>query len=269
MSSKRLAVKTASVVAQWAFTLALIYAVWQWLLAPNLSTVLFASPAKVWDQLHSYASDGSLWSMIWTTLAEALAGFAIGAVAGIVAALFIGTVPPRYGKIFEPIIGGLYAMPKFVLAPLLFIWLGTSFAPRVVLVTLSVFPLVAIYSLTGIRTVDPDKVQMMQLAGASKWQIARKLMLPHTAGYLVLSLVLAGPHALTVAIAAEILFGASNGIGGFLYTSSESFQASGVLATLIVGTVVAMLLFGITRLLERRLLSARGQLQMAGAGAIQ
>ncbi|HTX82192.1 MAG TPA: ABC transporter permease subunit [Streptosporangiaceae bacterium] len=258
MKARELSLRTVSVCGQWAFTLLLIYAVWRWLLDPHLSPVLFASPAKVFSQLGTYASNGDLWAMVGTTLSEALAGFAIGALTGIIAALAIGSMRPRYGKVFEPIIGGFYAMPKFVLAPLLFLWLGTGFAPRTVLVTVSVFPLVAIYSLTGIRTVDADTVRMMQLAGASKLQIARKLMLPHTGGYLVISLVLAGPHALTVAIASEILFGASNGIGGFLYTSSEAFSASGVLATLIIGTAVALLLFGITRALEHRLLSARG-----------
>jgi NitT/TauT family transport system permease protein len=254
--------RAAGVCAQWAFALVLIYVVWRWVLDPHLSPVLFASPSKVWDQLRAYASDGSLGSMVWPTLGEALVGFGIGSAAGILAALAIGTMPPRYGKVLEPVIGGLYAMPKFVLAPLLFIWLGTDFAPRVVLVTVSVFPLVAIYSLTGLRTVDPDTVRMMQLFGASKWQVARKVMLPHTAGYVAISLVLAGPHALTVAIGAEILFGTNNGIGGFLYTASESFQAAGVLATLIVGTAVALLLFGLTRALEHRLLSARGQLKV-------
>lgn len=263
MKARQVSVRALRVTTQWAFTLGLIYVAWRWVFDPHLSPLLFASPAKVWSQLRTYAGNGDLWSMIWTTLSESLGGFVIGAVVGIVAALVIGMLPSRYGRIFEPIIGGFYAMPKFVLAPLLFVWLGTNFAPRVVLVTVAVFPLVAIYCLTGIRTVDPDTVRMMQLAGASRWQVARKLMLPHTSGYLVISLVLAGPHALTVAIAAEILFGASNGVGGFLYTSSEAFSASGVLATLIVGTVVALLLLGITSAIEHRLLSARGQARVA------
>jgi NitT/TauT family transport system permease protein len=251
---------------QWAFSLFVIWLVWRYLLDPHLSPVLFASPSKVFTQIHHYFNDNTIWSMVWITLSESLTGFAIGAGLGVLIALIIGTLPPRWGRVFEPIIGGFYAMPKFVLAPLLFIWLGTDFTPRVVLVTISVFPLVAIYSLTGIRTVDPATVQMMQLAGASRVQIARKLILPHTAGYFAISLVLAAPHALTIAIGAEILFGASTGIGGFLYTSSESFQSADVLATLVIGTFLALILFGVVRGFETRILRSRGQL-VAGRGA--
>jgi NitT/TauT family transport system permease protein len=245
---------------QWAFSLGVIFLIWNYLLDPHLSRVLFASPSKVMGRLRSYFDDGSLWSMIRITSSEAVTGFLLGAAIGGLIALLIGAMQARYGKIFEPIIGGFYAMPKFVLAPLFFLWLGTGFAPRVVLITIAVFPLVTIYSLTGVRTVDPATVQMMQLSGASRVQIARKVIAPHTAGYFAMSLVLSAPHALTVAIGAEILFGASTGIGGFLYSSSEAFHAADVLASLIVGTVLALVLFGITRALETRLLRSRGML---------
>jgi NitT/TauT family transport system permease protein len=252
---------------QWIFSIAVIYAVWQWVLDPHFTPVLFASPERAMSQIRSYFDDGSLWSLIGVTISEALTGFVIGALVGLFIALLIGSMPLRYGKIFEPIIGGFYAMPKFVLAPLLFVWLGTGFGPRVVLVTIAVFPLVAIYSLTGVRTVDPNTLYMMRLAGASRWQIARMLIFPHTAGYYAMSLVVATPHALTIAIGAEILFGATTGLGGFLYTSSESFHSADVLATLVIATVLSLILFGITRTLEVRLLRSRGQL-VAGRGAV-
>jgi NitT/TauT family transport system permease protein len=255
-----MAIRAGGACIQWIFCLAIIYAVWRWVLDPNLSPVLFAGPGKVWSRLEAYFHSGSLWSMIRITLWESVAGLIIGSSIGVVVAVLIGVMSRRYAKIFEPIIGGFYAMPKFVLAPLLFIWLGTGFAPRVVLVTISVFPLVAIYSLTGVRTVDPNIVHMMRLSGASRRQIAQKLVLPHTGGYFAVSLVVATPHALTVAVGAEILFGATTGIGGSLYTSSEMFQSADVLAALVVGTVVGLVLFGISRAFETRLLMSRGHL---------
>jgi NitT/TauT family transport system permease protein len=257
---KSTAIRAGGTCIQWIFSLAVIYVVWRWLLTPHLSPLLFAGPEKVWGRIEADFRNGTLWSMVGITLRESVAGLVIGSILGIVVAVLIGVMPRRFGDIFEPIIGGFYAMPKFVLAPLLFIWLGTDFTPRVVLVTISVFPLVAIYSLTGVRTVDPNVAHMMRLAGASRRQIAQKLVAPHTAGYFAVSLVLATPHALTVAVGAEILFGATTGIGGSLYHSSELFQPADVLAALVVGTVLALILFGISRLFERRLLASRGQL---------
>jgi NitT/TauT family transport system permease protein len=251
--------KVLATAVQWAFCLFVIYALWQWVLYPHWGRVEFASPSHVWTQLRTYADDGALWSMVRITLSESGVGFVLGSALGVLVALGIGALPVRLGKVFEPVVGGLYAMPKFVLAPILLIWLGTAFRPRVFLITLAVFPLVAIYCLTGIRTVDPDMVTMMRLSGASKAQITRKLMLPHISGYVTMSLVIAAPHALTVAIGSEILFGSSTGIGGVLYTASDQFNPAGVLAALVVGTVMAVFLLGVARLVERSFLQARGQ----------
>jgi NitT/TauT family transport system permease protein len=128
----------------------------------------------------------------------------------------------------------------------------------VLLVTAAVFPLVAIYTLTGIRTVDPDRVTMMRLMGASRAQIASKLLIPHTMRYVVTGLTFSFPHAVTMAIGAEILFGTTTGLGGTLYTDAQQFNAAAVIAALIIATVLAAVLTGICRLIGTLALASFG-----------
>jgi ABC-type nitrate/sulfonate/bicarbonate transport system permease component len=62
-----------------------------------------------------------------------------------------------------------------------------------------------------------------------------------------------------MAIGAEILFGTTTGLGGTLYTDAQSFNATGVMAALVVATVLAALLTGLCRLL------GTGALRLLGA----
>jgi NitT/TauT family transport system permease protein len=244
----------ALIVLQWAIALALIYLFWTKVLVADVSSAFVAGPSATWSQLVTFFHDGTLWSMMGTTLEETLVGFGIGAVIGVILALLIGLSPDSVGKIFEPFIAGFYAMPKFVLVPVLFVWIGSGFLPRMYLVMLAVFPVIAIYMISGIRTVDPGTLRSFQLYGASRTQIARKLLLPHAGGYFVTALTFALPHALTFAIGAEILFGSSNGIGGVLFTEGSDFSSAGVIAALIVGTVLSAIFIWLARQVGQRLI---------------
>jgi NitT/TauT family transport system permease protein len=246
-ASLRKAGRGGAEVLRWVVSLGLLLAVWQWLLVPHSSPVFVAAPSAVWHELGSMSADGSLWSGVGTTLAEALVGFAIGLGIGMVFALAIGLMVPLVGKVLEPVVTAVYTSPKFVLAPILFIWFGAGFAPRVVLVAADVFPVIAIYALGGIRTVNTDVVLALRLYGGNWRHVTGKVLVPHISGDLVTAVTVALPRAVTIAIGVEILFGTTTGIGGLLNTDTDQFSASGVWATLVVGTVISALFITLTQ----------------------
>jgi NitT/TauT family transport system permease protein len=239
---------------QWAVSGAILYVVWTRLLEPHFSEAFFAGPHATWDRLVEFQRDGTLTHMVSVTMKEALAGFVIGTGLGVVLALVIGLTPDLVGKVFEPVVAGLYAVPKFVFVPVLFVWMGSGFLPRMYLVTVAVFPVVTIYLVSGIRTVDAETMQALRLFGASRAQLGRKLLLPHAMSYLVTALVFVLPHAFTFAIGTEILFGGSDGIGGVMFGQSQSFNSAGVLAALAVGTALSAVFVWLARSLTPRLL---------------
>jgi NitT/TauT family transport system permease protein len=234
--------KIGGTAVQWAVCAGICYAVWEWLLAPHLSKVFFSAPGPVWDQLWQWGSDGTMWSMTQATLVESGAGFGIGVGLGVTVALAIALLPAVVGKLVEPFVTALYAMPKFVLIPVLFVWMGAGLAPRVVIVAAAVFPIMTIYTITGVRTVDPDRVRTLALFGASRRQVATKLLLPHSLGYVITGITYSAPHAVFLAIGAEILFGTADGIGGLLNTQAELFNSPEVLAALVVATALSLVL---------------------------
>jgi NitT/TauT family transport system permease protein len=250
-----ISVRLGSRLLQWLASLAVLYVLWRWVAMPSVSSAILVGPGKVWDYLRQSFDNGALWAMTRVTLTETLVGLALGVAIGILLAVLIALLPRLVGAVLEPFVTAVYAMPKFVLAPILFLWFGTGFVPRLTMITATIFPVVAIYLLSGIRTVDPDRVEMLRLAGARPRQVATKLLLPHATRYLITAVVYAAPHALAVAIAAELLFGTTQGIGGALSQNAQYFNAAGVLGALAVGTVISVLLMALSRRLGQYLVA--------------
>ncbi len=105
--------------------------------------------------------------------------------------------------------------------------------------------------------------------GVSSMQIGINLMVPNAASYLVTAIVYVIPHALTMAIGAEILFATTDGLGGVMYQQSQVFDAAGSYATLTVATVVAVVLIVLAGQLEAWLSPDRGMtLRRRGRSAV-
>jgi NitT/TauT family transport system permease protein len=228
-------------LAQWVTSMAILMGVWQ-LLAVSTTSLFVTGPVSTFEQVGTWLHDGVAWSLVRLTLGEAFSGFVIGSILGVAMALVVGLAPGIAGKVFEPGIVGLYAAPKFVLVPILFVWAGNGVIPRVILVISAVAPVIATYTLTGIRTVDTERVRMMRGLGASRRQIALKLLVPHTMSYIATGEVYVLPHATFVAVGAEILFGSSGGLGGTIFSDAQLFNAKGVFAALVLATVISAIL---------------------------
>lgn len=238
-------------VAQWVTALATVYVVWRWLVAPHVSTLFLVGPDPVFRKLGTWASDGTLWRICSVTLKESFIGLAFGTVVGVFLALVAGLGPRVVAGLIDPVFAALYAMPKFAFIPLLLVWLGNGTGPRVLFVAITVLPIIYLNMATGLRTVDPARVRMVRLFGGTRRQVATKLLIPHTAGYLGTALTISAHNSVASAIGAEILFGASNGLGGQMYTSAYSFDTASVIAALVAATIMSALYIGAFQILSR------------------
>ncbi|MFC0530551.1 ABC transporter permease [Phytohabitans kaempferiae] len=235
---------------QWIVSLAVLLALWQWWLVPMIGPVFLAAPNEVLVQLGEWWDDGVLLPATWTTFATATVALLLGGTLGVIAALALYW-NPTIRQVLEPAVAALYAMPKIALVPLLFIWFGRGATPGVAFVTLSAFPVLFMSTSTGLRTVDQRTVAALARMRASRRQIATKLLVRHTLGYVAVGFAVAGPFALLGVLVVEMLQG-TGGLGGLLARSAGFFDAGGVMAAAVVATVIGLLLNGVTNLVERR-----------------
>jgi NitT/TauT family transport system permease protein len=128
-------------------------------------------------------ADGFLWPHVWVTVQEIVVGFVGGSALGIGLGSLVA-VSPRLQQVLQPYIVASQAMPKLALAPLFIIWFGLGIMPKALIAALIAFFPLFENTLTGLREVEAEAVELFRMLGASRWHLFLKLRLPHAVPYL-------------------------------------------------------------------------------------
>ena len=150
-----------------------------------------------WPLLASHAA---------TSLAEAGLGLGAGVALGFVVALAMDRFELLY-RAFYPIVVLTQTIPTVAIAPLLVLWFGYGMLPKVVLIVVTTFFPITVGLLEGLRSVDPDEIDLMRAMGASRWQIMRHAKLPAALPQLFGGLKISAAYAIVGAVIAEWLGG--------------------------------------------------------------
>jgi NitT/TauT family transport system permease protein len=245
-------------IAWWLLPLTLSGFVGIWALVVrlgNYAPFILPGPGRVAARFVEMASNGSLWWHSAVTLAEVLFGLAIG----LAAAMLLGYLVAKswlIDQLLSPLIVASQAVPIVALAPLLVIWFGPGTLSKVLVCALVVFFPVLINTIVGLRSVEPDLVDLMRSLQANRWQTFVKLELPSALPILLGGLKVGATLSVIGAVVGEFT-GADRGLGFLvvqsrgLYDTAQMFVAFGALAT------IALALYGAALVLERRLLRWR------------
>jgi sulfonate transport system permease protein len=229
--------------------LAVVLVAWQLMAGPVVSVEFASKPTLVWDQLSTWATDGTLWSNAWVTVQEILLGYALGAAAGVVVG-FTPTPQRVFSAVLDPFVMSLYAIPKVALAPLFIVWFGIGLEMKVILAAVTVFFLVFLNTAAGIRQVDEALLDAVRLMGANRRQVLRKVVLPASMTGVLTGLRIAIPYALIGAVIGELV-ASNHGLGYLIDQSASTFDTAGVFAALVALTVIAAILNALVNVLGR------------------
>ncbi|HEY4333862.1 MAG TPA: ABC transporter permease [Ilumatobacteraceae bacterium] len=189
-----------------------------------------------------------------TTLWEALVGFTIALVAGIV-----GATVMAHSRFVERAVGPLAVFlqvtPIIAYAPAMVIWLGFGFRPIVVITSIVCLVPFLINGVTGLRAVDPNLLELAHSVDASKLEIFIQLRLPTALPYLFSAARIAVGLALIGSVLAEFFAGVSSGLGfsvKIALNRNLALQAWGTVYTLaIAGALATVLISAIERVVLR------------------
>jgi NitT/TauT family transport system permease protein len=219
---------------------------WEWASGNLIPKFWISSPSAIAAILGRWIADLSLFGHVAATLSEMAIGYVIGAAFGVAAGLCLGFLP-RLERIAAPLISALYALPKIALAPLFVILFGIGLESKIVLVASTIFFLLLYNTLDGVRDIDRDLVQALEVMGATRGEIVRKALVPATMPWIFTGLRIAVRYAFTAAILGELM--ASNeGIGYLIEASAGDYNTAGVYAAVFVLVVFSVLF---TELLTR------------------
>jgi len=220
--------------------------IWETFSGTVIPKFWISSPSAIIGVLGRWIADGSLFHHIAATLTEMSAGYVLGAAAGIGCGLCLGFLP-YVERVTAPFVSALYALPKIALAPLFVILFGIELESKIVLVISTVFFLLLYNTLDGVRDIDRDLVEALQLMGATRGEIVRKALIPATLPWIFTGLRIAVRYAFTAAILGELM--ASNeGIGYLIEAAAGDYNTAGVYAAVFVLVAFSVLF---TELLTR------------------
>jgi NitT/TauT family transport system permease protein len=211
---------------------------------------LLPGPLLVAEEAYQFA--GLLLSSTAVTLYEALIGFAIAAVIGIVIAVGIA-----YSRVIDSLVMtalvGINAAPKVAVAPILIIWLGTGVDSKIALAFLISFFPITVNAVRGFSSAPNDLINLYRIMRATPLQVFRKVRLPHALPAIFDGFKIALPIAMVGAVSGEFL-AAREGIGYRIRLAIANFNSPFVWAGVILIAIEAILLFQILIVIERRVL---------------
>ncbi|MDG2475317.1 MAG: ABC transporter permease [Paracoccaceae bacterium] len=185
------------------------------------------------------------------TFSEVIAGFGSAVIIGLPIALII-----FYSPIFErsiyPILIALQTVPKIVLAPLLVLYLGYGWAPKIVLAFLISFFPILISTVIGLQSLDKDLVNMVRSMGAKEYQIFHKLRLPAALPNVFGGFKVAIYLAVIGAVIGEYV-AAEQGLGYLQLQANSQFDTTLNFATVIMISAIGVCLYLILNALEKRM----------------
>jgi NitT/TauT family transport system permease protein len=244
-----------------------------WQLCVNAKIVdpfFWGEPTGVWGDLKDWVtvgtSQGSLGDQIMVTLEEAVLGFIIGSILGVVCGIALGRVR-LLSELFAPFLKAANSIPRIILGSIFTVAFGFGIQSKVILAVVLVFFGVFFNAFQGAREVDRNLIANARLLGASRWKVTRDVVLPSAFTWILASLHISFGFALIGALVGEIL-GANQGLGLLIRSSQNNFDMNGVLAGMVLVAVIALTAEGLISLLERRLLRWRPP-QAHGGAAIE
>ncbi len=171
------------------------------------------------------------------TFSRAAIGFALGAAVGIILSIIM-SLSKMVEKIAFPYLIISQMIPILGLAPILFNIVRDMDTARTIIAAYITFFPVSVNMLSGLKSVEQEKKDLLYSIATNKFNIYYKLMIPASLPYLFTGLKITAPMAVTASILVDML-GSSSGIGVellySLYSSSTDVFWAAVTASAILG----------------------------------
>lgn len=219
----------------------------------KLESYAVASPLEIAKSL--WQSRALLAENAWVTLREMLLGLGLSLIVG-VALAFAMHLSRLVRDTLNPLIVVSQTIPILAIAPILIIWLGFGIWPKAIVVMLICFFPVAVGTFAGLGTADPEATKMMRSLDASRLQILWRLETPTALPYFFTGARLAVVLAPIGAVFGEWV-GSSSGLGHLILQDNGQLETARLFASVVILSAMALLLFALTALAQRRIVTWR------------
>ncbi|HEX2547628.1 MAG TPA: ABC transporter permease [Ramlibacter sp.] len=209
-------------------------------------------PSAIAAALWKGIATGYFWPHLRATALELVLGVLAGSLLGFLAGIALGeNVLLR--RLLMPYVVASQVIPKLALAPLFVLWFGFGMTSTVVITALICFFPLMENTLTALQQVQPERLELFRMLGATRTQTLWRLKLPSGLPAILAGLRVAVVLALVGAVVGEFI-GATTGLGALVIATQGTMDTSLMFAVLVLIAALGMLAYQATLLLERWLL---------------
>jgi len=234
----------------WTLPIVLIV-LWQILVKFGwLSTRVLPAPSDVLLAGIRLAMTGELSRNLLISTIRAAIGFLIGGGIGFALGLLNGIARPAE-KMLDTTVQMIRNIPHLALIPLVILWFGIGEEAKIFLVALGVFFPIYLNTFYGVRTVDPELIEMAKSYGLHGWSLFRRVIFPGALGSILVGVRYAlGIMWLTLIVAETITL--DSGIGYMAMNAREFMQTDVVVLSILLYALLGKLADVATRALEEK-----------------
>jgi ABC-type nitrate/sulfonate/bicarbonate transport system permease component len=159
------------VAAQIGVAVALIYS-WHYATVVGwMDPFFFSTPQRVGRTLVRIFQTGLVWKHVGATLHATVVGFLLGGSGGVLVGLLLSRSQVAL-SIANPFVFFFYSLPRIAIAPLFIVLLGLGIKSKIATVIFTVFFIMLINTIAGVRNIQPIWIQSARIMGASPSQIS-------------------------------------------------------------------------------------------------
>jgi len=236
-------------LAPWLVPLAILAA---WEIAARggaLSTRVLPEPLAVVKAAWSLIESGEMWQDVRVSTWRALSGFAVGGGIGLVLGLATGFFKPVETAL-DSTVQMVRNIPALAMIPLVILWFGIEEEAKVFLVALGVFFPMYVNTFHGIRSVDPNLVEMARSYGLKGFSLYREVILPGALPSILVGVRFALGLMWVTLIVAETI-SAQSGIGYMTMNAREFLQTDVVVVGILLYAALGKIADVLAKYLER------------------
>lgn len=215
-----------------------ILILWQWATVFfSIRDTLLPSPLVVFREFFNLRS--LLYTHALVTIYETFFGLILAIfISIIISIIMVWSVGAE--KAILPWIVFFESTPKIAIGPLLIIWFGFGYAPKVIVsFWLAYFP-ITIATMTGLKAIPPEMVELTKSMSATTLQTFIKVRIPNALPYFFSGLKLGGVVSMLGAVLGEYI-GSDAGLGYLIVMAN--FNAN---VKLLFPVVITMVILGKT-----------------------
>ena len=154
--------------------------------------------------------------------------------------------------VLYPYIVALQTLPKVAIAPFVLIWVGFGIESKIVIAAMVAFFPMLVNTIVGLKSVPPEKIELMRSLSASRTKIFWYIQLPEALPYIFAGLNIGVVMAVLGAIVGEFI-GAKAGLGYLLLQMNYNLDVVGMFAVLVVLGVMGITLNAVMQFARRKI----------------